>query len=97
MSVIDDLQNGTANALDVPDEIAGVILAAAILVSVALVLAMAKMNQLGVIIVLISVLALTMIIGWMPYWVVILVILVTVSMFGKTITDWFTGTIPGFK
>jgi cell division protein FtsW (lipid II flippase) len=90
-STFDDAESGLADTLGVQDSVAGLIIASAVLLSVALVLAVARMNLNGTMIVLLVVLLAMVAIGWLPYWTVILVVFMVVGLFGSFIADWFSG------
>lgn len=94
-SVIRDLPIGLADALDTTTMVAGLILASAILVSLGLALAVAKMDIIGIFAVMLPVLVLLIVFDWIPDWILILVIMIIAAMFGSRMAEWWTARRAG--
>jgi len=71
------------------------ILAGAILASIGLALSVGKVNFMATTIVMLTVASILVAIGWLDFWIIIMVALVVVAMFGKTMASWVTGDNQG--
>lgn len=70
---------------------AKMILAGGILASVGLALSVGKVNFMATVIVMLTVASILVAIGWLDFWIIIMVALVIVAMFGKAMINWVTG------
>ena len=74
---------------------AKMILAGGILASIGLVMSISKVNFMATVIVMLTTAAILVAIGWLDFWIIILVALIIVSMFGKTMITWVSGDTSG--
>jgi len=93
--MLDGLISGMADALGTTPEIAAFILSVAILISVGLAMSVGGINLIGVLIVLIALVGMLTVFGWLPSWLVILIILAVAAMFGTQMWKWLSGEHKG--
>jgi hypothetical protein len=87
-SLVDDIPQGFADALGIALDPAEMLLSAAIVMASALVLAVLRMNIVGVVIVEVVVLGALTVIGWLDSWVMVMAAVVIAAMFGKRFAEW---------
>ena len=74
---------------------AKMILAGGILASIGLAMSISKVNFMATVIVMLTTGAILVAIGWLDFWIIILVALLIVSMFGKAMISWVSGDTAG--
>jgi len=74
---------------------AKMILAGGILASIGLAMSMTKVNLMATVIVMLTTAAILTAIGWLDFWIIILVALLIVSIFGKAMITWVSGDTSG--
>ena len=92
-SPISDISDGLNSALFGGANLfaAKLILTAAVMTSVGMVLAMLRMDTIGIFIILFCVLAALTAIGWADETIILVAAMITVAMFGKRVTTYMTG------
>jgi len=86
-----DIPDQVGAALGISAELAGLIISVGIIVSVAISLAMLKMNNIGILATLLCVLVLLVALQWTPYWVLIMVSILIAATWGTKMAGWWTG------
>ena len=71
------------------------ILAGGILASIGLALSVGKVNLMATVIVMLTVSGILVAIGWLDFWIIIMVALLIVAMFGKAMIAWVSGDQTG--
>jgi hypothetical protein len=71
------------------------ILAGGILASLGLALSVGKVNLMATVIVMLTASAILVAIGWLDFWIMIMVSLLVVAMFGKAMVSWVSGESGG--
>lgn len=74
---------------------AKMICSAMILASIGLALSVGKVNFMATVIVMLATLAVLVSIAWLDFWLIIIVSLLIVAMFGRAMVDWVTGSQTG--
>jgi hypothetical protein len=74
---------------------AKMILAGGVLASIGLATSISKVNFMATVIVMLTTAAILVAIGWLDFWIIILVALLVVSMFGKAVITWISGDTTG--
>jgi len=74
---------------------AKMILAGGVLASIGLATSISKVNFMATVIVMLTTAAILVAIGWLDFWIIILVALLVVSMFGKAVITWVSGDTTG--
>jgi hypothetical protein len=74
---------------------AKMILAGGVLASIGLAMSISKVNFMATVIVMLTTAAILVAIGWLDFWIIILVALLIVSMFGKAMITWVSGETSG--
>jgi hypothetical protein len=70
---------------------AKMILSGGVLASIGLALSVGKVNFIATVIVLLTVAGILVAMSWLDFWVIIMVALLIVSLFGKTMIGWASG------
>jgi len=58
-------------------------------------MSISKVNFMATVIVMLTTGAILVAIGWLDFWIIILVALLIVAMFGKTMISWVSGDTSG--
>jgi len=74
---------------------AKMILAGAILTSIGLGLSVGKVNLMATVIVMLVIASILVAIGWLDFWIIIMVALLVAVMFGKAMIVWASGDQTG--
>jgi hypothetical protein len=74
---------------------AKMILAGGVLASIGLAMSISKVNFMATVIVMLTTATILVAIGWLDFWIIILVALLVVSMFGKAMITWVSGDSTG--
>jgi hypothetical protein len=74
---------------------AKMILAGGVLASIGLAMSISKVNFMATVIVMLTTATVLVAIGWLDFWIIILVALLIVSMFGKAMISWVSGETSG--
>ena len=74
---------------------AKMILAGGILASIGLAMSMTKINFMATVIVMLTTAAILTAIGWLDFWIIIMVALLIAAIFGKTMIGWASGDKTG--
>ena len=74
---------------------AKMILAGGVLASIGLAMSISKVNFMATVIVMLTTATILVAIGWLDFWIIILVALLVVSMFGKAMITWVSGDTTG--
>ena len=74
---------------------AKMILGGGVLASIGLAMIISKVNFMATVIVMLTTGAILVAIGWLDFWIIILVALLIVAMFGKTMISWVSGDTSG--
>jgi hypothetical protein len=74
---------------------AKLILAGGMLASIGLALSVGKVNFMSTLIVMLTVASILIAIGWLDFWIIIVVALISVAIFGKAMISWVTGDTSG--
>ena len=92
-SPISDISDGLNSALFGGANLyaAQLILTASVMTSVGMVLAMLRMDPIGIFIILFCVLAALTAIGWADITIILVAAMITVALFGKRVTTYVTG------
>ena len=92
-SPISDISDGLNNTLFGGANLyaAQLILTASVMTSVGMVLAMLRMDPIGIFIILFCVLAALTAIGWADITIILVAAMITVALFGKRVTTYITG------
>jgi len=88
---LQDVVNGLADALGTDAGTAGMVLTGMMLLSVGITLGLAKANMVAIAITLLGILAMCFMFGWAPFWLLVLVVLMTSAMFGSQLMRWLAG------
>jgi len=88
-----DLPDLVNSVLGLPsgDVTGGLVMSIGIVTMIGLVLAVAKIELIGIAVVLISVVALLTAIGWLPIYLMVVIILLVSALFAKQMADWLRG------
>lgn len=73
------------------DVTGGLVMSIGIITMIGLVLAVTKVGLIGIAVVLIAVVALLTAIGWLPIYLMVVVILIVAALFAKQMADWLRG------
>jgi hypothetical protein len=74
---------------------AKMILAGGMLASIGLAMTVTKVNFMATVIVMLTTAGILTAIGWLDFWVIIMVALLVVAIFGKTMITWASGDQSG--
>lgn len=91
MSVFDEIAERVADSMGMTDADAGLMLAAFVILGVSMVMAVARMDFVGIVIVDVVIAAMLTYFGWFPLWLLVFLIIVVVLIFGSKQAGIMTG------